>query len=114
MQRKAEAEKSAKEKLEKEAAEKAEADKKMAAAKQQEEEAKAKEEQKKAVAAEGSRGPTEWTKWVGVQRTIKSQIIEKAKAEANLKKSLRPAMRLITRGLGQVVNTQEAIIRVVS
>lgn len=56
----------------------------------------------------------QWKAWVEKQKTIKSEIIEKVKADKGIKTDLRPGMRLINRGLGQVVNTRDSIVRVVS
>ena len=72
-------------------------------------ERKAKEERQKAKASGGMAG-AEWRKWVELQKTIKLSIIEVAKAD----RALKAPRRLVTRGLGQVVNTREAGLRVVS
>ncbi|KAK8847518.1 hypothetical protein IAR55_005376 [Kwoniella newhampshirensis] len=105
---KAEADRKAKEQAEKEnlAREAKEADEKRLTAEKEEQEAKLKE------AAEKGKAGSEWTHWVERQRWMKAQVIEPVKADADLKKGLRPGMRLITRGLGQVINTQESIVRV--
>jgi len=73
----------------------------------------AQEERAKVTATKGKVG-AEWQKWVGKQRSIKSQVIEPVKADRAVKTGLRTGMRLITRGLGQVVNTKEGVMRVVS
>lgn len=44
---------------------------------------------------------------------MKEQVINVVKGDRAMKSSLRQGMRLITRGVGQVINTQESIIRVV-
>jgi nucleoporin GLE1 len=71
------------------------------------------EEKEKLASARGNVGG-EWRKWVNQQRWMKVEVIEKVKNGQGVKQVLRPGMRLITRGLGQVVNTREAILRVVS
>lgn len=70
------------------------------------------EERKKAA---DSRGQTaaEWRKWTDRQKWIKGNIVEVVKADREVKAGLRMGMRLMTRGLGQVVNTKESIVRVV-
>lgn len=55
----------------------------------------------------------EWEKWVGVQKWMKARVIEPVKADSGTRRGLRVMMRGVTRGLGQVVNTRESIIRVV-
>lgn len=112
--RKAEAERAAKEKADKEASDKAEREKSEAAAKAQEEAAKAEEDKRLAAQAEGSRNITEWENWVKVQKRMKVEVIEPVKANRDVRSGLRMSMRLITRGLGQVVNTKQDILRVVS
>ena len=72
-----------------------------------------KEEQERAAASKGQAGG-EWRKWVDIQRKMKADVIEVVKSDRATKANLRSGMRLITRGLGQVVNTREAVIRVVS
>lgn len=112
--RKAEAEKAAKEKAEKEAAEAA-AKEKAEKEEQERQAAQAKEEQTKAAEqAAGTRAVDEWRKWVDVQKTMKDQVINLVKGNREMKTSLRQGMRLITRGIGQVINTQESVVRVVS
>lgn len=84
----------------------AEAERKRAA----EEEEKA--EREKAKASKGKVG-TEWKGWAETQRKIKTEVIEVVKADRAIRTGLRTSMRLITRGLGQVVNTKEGVLRVV-
>ncbi|WVR04749.1 hypothetical protein IAU60_001760 [Kwoniella sp. DSM 27419] len=62
--------------------------------------------------AEKGMAGTEWKKWVDKQRWMKVEVIEPVKADKPTKTALRPGMRLMTRGLGQVVNTKESILRV--
>lgn len=57
---------------------------------------------------------TQWKAWVDKQVIIKENIIEKVKAEPGVRSGLRQGMRLMNRGLGQVINTGQAIVRVVS
>lgn len=112
--RKAEAEKAAKEKAEKEAADAA-AKEKAAKDEQERQAAEAKDAQTKAAEqAAGTRAVDEWRKWVGIQNTMKEHVINAVKADRAMKSSLRQGMRLITRGVGQVINTQESVVRVVS
>ena len=95
--------------------------------KRQEDEAKARAEEERQAreadqrAAEEERrskakGQTadEWREWVDKQRWMKSEVIEPVKADRATRTTLRTGMRLITRGLGQVVNTKESVLRVVS
>lgn len=99
---------------EKEAAEAAAKEK---AAKEEEERkaAEAKEAQTKAAEqAAGTRAVDEWKKWVNIQRTMEEKVINVVKGDRAMKSSLRQNMRLITRGVGQVINSQESIVRVVS
>lgn len=123
------AERLAAEKVAKEAAEakaaaaaaaKKEAEEKQAAAieaarLQAEEQAAAatREAEEKAQREQGQTGD-QWNKWVGVQKWMKSKVIEPVKADGETKRGLRGLMRGVTRGLGQVVNTRESILRVVS
>ncbi|WWC68076.1 uncharacterized protein I206_101995 [Kwoniella pini CBS 10737] len=96
--------------------EKAEKDRKIAqqaeeavrreAAKRAEEDATAKAEQDK------DQSGSEWKKWVDKQKWMKEHVINPVKADRPTKTALRGGMRLMTRGLGQVVNTKEGIIRV--
>lgn len=112
--RKAEQERLAKEKAEQEAAEKVEKEKADAEALAKAEADKAEEDKKAAAAAEGNRSATEWAKWVQVQKRMKAEVIEVVKANREVKSGLRQGLRLITRSLGQVINTRETIVRVVS
>jgi nucleoporin GLE1 len=57
---------------------------------------------------------TEWKRWLLKQRWMKREVIEVAKADKAGRAELRKVMRLMTRGLGQVVNTRESILRIVS
>ena len=115
--RRAEAEKLAREHAERErmAKEKA-ADEAKRSAEEKEAAAEANEkaaEQEKKAAEKGKVG-SEWRSWVEKQRWMKKEVIEPVKSDRALRTSLRQGMRLITRGLGQVVNTKESIVRVVS
>lgn len=57
----------------------------------------------------------EWRARVEVQKRMKEAVIEPFKQGAvEGKAEIRKAMRLMTRGLGQVVNTKSSIVRVVS
>ena len=112
--RKAEQERLAKEKAEKEAKEKAEKEKAEEEARAKAEADKAEADKKAAAAAEGNRSATEWAKWVQVQKRMKSEVIEVVKANREIRSGLRQALRLVTRSLGQVINTRETIVRVVS
>ncbi|WWD21609.1 hypothetical protein CI109_106095 [Kwoniella shandongensis] len=105
---KAEAERKTKEQAEKErlAREAKEAEDRRVAAEKEEQEARSK------AAAEKGKAGGEWRKWVEKQKWMKSEVIEPVKADGEVKRGLRQGMRLITRGLGQVVNTQESIVRV--
>lgn len=71
------------------------------------------EERNKATASRGLAGG-EWRTWVEKQKKFKTEVIEVVKADRAMKTGLRTVMRLITRGLGQVVNTREGVMRVVS
>lgn len=112
--RKQEQERQAKEKAEQEANDRAAREQAEVEAKAKEEAAKAEEEKRTAAAAESNRSVKEWKYWVQQQQRMKSEVIEVVKGNREERQSLRPAMRLITRGLGQVVNTKETIVRVVS
>jgi nucleoporin GLE1 len=89
-------------------------------ARAQEEETRRKaEETAKAEEAERNRQAkgkteTEWKAWTQKQAWMKSEVIATIKADRQTKMALKAGMRLITRGLGQVVNTKDTIIRVVS
>lgn len=108
--RKAEAEKAAKEKADAAAKEQAEQEAAEAARKKAERES----QERAAAQAASSRAVEDWRKWVGAQRTMKEKVINVVKADRAMKSELRQKMRLITRGVGQVVNTRESILRVVS
>jgi nucleoporin GLE1 len=57
----------------------------------------------------------EWRIRVEVQKRMKGEVIEPFKqGVVEGKAEIRKAMRLVTRGLGQVVNTKSSIVRVVS
>lgn len=66
--------------------------------------------------AQAERGQTgaEWRKCVDKQKWMRRNVIEPVKGDRQIRMGLRQGMRLVTRGLGQVVNTKESIIRVVS
>lgn len=96
-------------------AEKARADALAKAQKEQAEERKREEEAaKRKVADQRGLPGAEWKAYVNKQRWMKAEVIEKAKAEGGVRAGLRKGMRLMTRGLGQVVNTRESVVRVVS
>ncbi len=65
-------------------------------------------------AESGTLTRTEWGRWVERQKWMKKEVIEVVKADKTLRAGLKVGMRLITRGLGQVVNTKESVMRVVS
>ena len=72
------------------------------------------ETDKKAAATHATGGLNdEWTGWVDTQTRLKKEVIEVVKADQTVKTGLRSRMRLITRGLGQVINTKDSILRVV-
>ena len=117
--RKAEAERLAKEKQAKQKAEeeaKAAKDKTEAEARAAEQAKQAAVNQRPAVVQPlaGGSGEANWKKWVDKQKWMKREVIEPVKKDRAARTALRPGMRLITRGLGQVVNTKEGIVRVVS
>ena len=107
---KAEVDRRLKEKLEQE---------RLATRRREEEEAKAEaarealEAKQKTASTRGQVG-AEWRRWVERQKGIKKDVIEVVKADRATKTGLSLGMRLITRGLGQVVNTREGVVRVVS
>jgi hypothetical protein len=76
--------------------------------------AKARREAKEAESAKKGQTSTEWRKWVEKQKWMKAQVIEVVKADKATKSALRVGMRLITRNLGQVTNTRDVVVRVVS
>jgi nucleoporin GLE1 len=55
-----------------------------------------------------------WEKWVEHQRRTKIEVIERVKADDGLKKNIGPIKRKITRRIGQIVNTRESIVSIVS
>ncbi|CAK9784005.1 GLE1-domain-containing protein [Cutaneotrichosporon oleaginosum] len=110
--KKAEAERLARQKAEKEAADRAERERAEKDAQAAQEAAQRAEAEEKAAADVTMRGRREWTKWVDIQKCMKSEVINPAKANRELRTSLKPTMRLINRWIGQVVNTQEKIIGV--
>lgn len=65
-------------------------------------------------AKERNKMHNEWSHWVGKQRWMKENVINPVKADRTVLSGLKKTMRLMGRGLGQVVNTQETIVRVVS
>ncbi|ORX33992.1 GLE1-like protein-domain-containing protein [Kockovaella imperatae] len=103
--RRHEAERLAKEHLAKQQAEK---EAKAAEQKRLDEEKAAKEEAR----AKSHKSLSDWKFWVEKQQWMKKEVIEPVKGDKNLRTSLRQGMRLMTRGLGQVVNTQEGVVRV--
>lgn len=56
----------------------------------------------------------EWKKWREVMATIKSGVIERVKQDDAMRKALRRAKNTITMRVGQVVNTRESILKIVS
>ena len=105
--RRAEAERMAREHIAKQQAEKQARE---AEAKRQEE-AKAIEVE---ADAKAHRTRTEWKYWIDKQKWMKKEVIEPVKGDRALRMALKQGMRLMTRGLGQVVNTRESVLRVVS
>ncbi|WWC59610.1 uncharacterized protein I303_102168 [Kwoniella dejecticola CBS 10117] len=106
--KKAEVERWEREKADKERkiAEQAQEAVKREAAKREEEEAQAR------AAEEKDKAGSEWRKWVEKQKWMKENVINPVKGDRATKTALKGGMRLMTRGLGQVVNTKEGIIRV--
>lgn len=56
----------------------------------------------------------EWRKWREVMATIKEQVIEKVKQDDATRRGLRRTKNTITMRIGQVVNTRESILKIVS
>jgi len=54
-----------------------------------------------------------WRLWTAKQKSMKEKVIDVVKGDRQIRAGLRVSMRLITRGVGQVVNTREGILRVV-
>jgi nucleoporin GLE1 len=108
--RRVEAERLAKEHVERQ---KREQEQKAARLKKEEEDRQRAEELEKKMSERGRVG-AEWRRWTEKQKWMKKEVIEPVKADRELKTGLRMGMRLITRGLGQVVNTRESVVRVVS
>ena len=57
---------------------------------------------------------TEWSDWVEKQKWMKNQVIEPMKKDAETLRPMKKVMRLIGRSMGQLVNSKEGIVRVVS
>lgn len=114
MAKKAEAERVAKERAEKEAADRAERERQEKEAKDAQAAAQREEDERKAAADTSSRAYHDWAKWVEIQKRMKAEVINPAKANREMRTALKPAMRFINRWIGQVVNTQEKIMEVVS
>ena len=55
-----------------------------------------------------------WEKWVEHQRKTKTEVIERVKADDELRKNIGAFKRKITRRIGQIVNTRESIVNIVS
>lgn len=55
-----------------------------------------------------------WEKWVEHQRKTKAEVIERVKADEALRKNIGPIKRKTTRRIGQIVNTRESIVSIVS
>lgn len=72
------------------------------------------EADKKAAADTSQHGANEWRKWVEIQQRMKAEVIEPVKADRGIRTAVKPSMRLINRWLGQVTNTRQTILRVVS
>jgi hypothetical protein len=51
---------------------------------------------------------------VDVQKRMKAEVINPAKADRELCKTIKGTARVINRWIGQATNTQEAILRIVS
>lgn len=77
-------------------------------------ERKVQEEEKAKAADTRGRTSSEWRKWVEKQRGMKKEVIDVIKADKATRTGLRTSMRLITRNMGQVTNSKETILRVVS
>lgn len=56
----------------------------------------------------------EWQKWREVMATVKAQVIENVKQDDAVRRGLRRSKNTITMRLGQVVNTRESIVKIVS
>jgi hypothetical protein len=56
----------------------------------------------------------EWKKWREVMMTIKAEVIEKVKQDDGIRRGLRRTKNTITMRIGQVVNTRESILKIVS
>ncbi|ORY21293.1 GLE1-like protein-domain-containing protein [Naematelia encephala] len=82
------------------------------AARKADEEARTKAEQDAKIVDLSNMPHREWAKWVRQQRRMKTQVIEPVKADRATKQAVKIALRLITRGVGQVVNTKHDTVRV--
>jgi len=108
-----EAERAERERVEKERRAKEEGDRALEAeTRRRDEEAARAQEANKARRAKGQT-ETEWKTWTEKQMWMKTEVIATVKADRQTMMALKAGMRLITRGLGQLVNTKETIIRVV-
>lgn len=56
----------------------------------------------------------EWQKWREVMGTVKAQVIENVKQDDAVRRGLRRSKNTITMRIGQVVNTRESIVKIVS
>ncbi len=71
-------------------------------------------EQAERKSKEKTRLITEWSDWVEKQKWMKREVIEPMKRDTETLRPMKKIMRLIGRSVGQLVNSQEGIIRVVS
>jgi hypothetical protein len=55
-----------------------------------------------------------WEKWVEHQKKTKLEVIERVKADDTLRKAIGGPKRKITRRIGQIVNTRDSIVNIVS
>jgi len=108
-------------------AEKAERERQQAERARQEAELKQSQLQEQQRIVEANRASTEqnaltslqkngqrWEKWVEHQRKTKTEVIERVKADDGLRKNIGAFKRKITRRIGQIVNTRESIVNIVS
>lgn len=68
----------------------------------------------KAVLTSTSQNEKRWKKWVEHQRQTKDEVINRLKADDGLRKMVGAVKRKITRRIGQIVNTRESILKIVS
>ena len=116
-QRKADEDKRAKAKADEDERRKEE-DERQRAQRVRDDQEKASAEQRKVEEArkadEKNKMANEWGDWVEKQRWMKREVIEPMKQDRATLMPMKKIMRLIGRSVGQVVNTKEGILRVVS